>query len=261
MADDIERRLAFARDLIAAAGELSLTYSDRVGTLTVTSKGVQDVVSEADVAVEKLIKQRIAEAFPSDAFLGEETGHSDFPGSTGIWVVDPIDGTQPFVSGLSSWCISIAYVRAGVLEFGLVNAPANRELFVGGRGLPATKNGQPISLHPGTDLTDGLTYLGCAARIPADDIIPVFARLMRRRGMYLRNGSGALGICDVACGRLLGLVEPHIWSWDCLGGIAVLQAAGGVTNDYLADDGLTKGNWLVAATPATYDALVEVLRG
>ncbi len=261
MADDIEHRLAFARDLIAAAGELSLTYFDRVGTLTVTSKGVQDVVSEADVAVEKLIKQRIAEAFPSDAFLGEETGHSDFPGSTGIWVVDPIDGTQPFVSGLSSWCISIAYVRAGVLEFGLVNAPANRELFVGGRGIPATKNGQPISLHPGTDLTDGLTYLGCAARIPADDIIPVFARLMRRRGMYLRNGSGALGICDVACGRLLGLVEPHIWSWDCLGGIAVLQAAGGVTNDYLADDGLTKGNWLVAATPATYDALVEVLRG
>ena len=79
--------------------------------------------------------------------------------------------------------------------------------------------------------------------------------------MYLRSGSGALGICDVACGRLLGLVEPHIWAWDCLGGIAVLEAAGGVTNDYLAEDGLTQGNWLVASTPALYDALHEVLRG
>ena len=52
------------------------------------------------MAVENLIKGRLASAYPQDAFLGEETGHADFPGSTGIWVVDPIDGTQPFVSGL-----------------------------------------------------------------------------------------------------------------------------------------------------------------
>ena len=91
--------------------------------------------------------------------------------------------------------------------------------------------------------------------------MPVVDRLMRRRGMYVRNGSGALGICDVACGRLLGLVEPHINSWDCLGGIAVLVAAGGVTNDYLAGDALITGNWLVASTPALYEAMREVLRG
>lgn len=261
MSDDIDQRLVFGRDLITQAGNVAMAYFARVGTLSVNTKGVQDVVSEADVAVEMLIKDIIATSWPTDAFLGEETGHTDIDDGTGIWVVDPIDGTQPFVSGLRSWCISIAYVRDGVVQFGLVNAPANGELFVGGRGVPATRNGEPVALHPGTALTDGLTYLGCSARVSADEIVPVFERLMRRRGMYLRNGSGALGICDVACGRLLGLVEPHIWPWDCLGGIAVLEAAGGVTNDYLADDGLAKGNWLVASNPGTYDALVEVLRG
>ncbi|HET9649872.1 MAG TPA: inositol monophosphatase [Microlunatus sp.] len=257
----VTERLEFARTLIREAGEVALAYFRRAGSLSVSNKGVQDVVSEADVAVEVLIKERIAEAWPSDAFLGEETGHADFPGSTGVWVVDPIDGTQPFVSGLPTWCISIAYVRGQVVEFGLVNAPAGGELFVGGRGVPATRNDLPIALHPGTELTDGLTYLGCSARIPADEIVPVFDRLMRRHGMYVRHGSGALGLCDVACGRLLGLVEPHINSWDCLGGIAVLTAAGGVTNDYLAGDALTAGNWLVAANPGTYAALREVLRG
>jgi len=265
--DELQPRLDFARELIYAAGDVAMGYFERLATLTVSNKGVQDVVSEADVEVERLIKARIAEVWPTDAFLGEETGHAasgsagQSPGSTGIWVVDPIDGTQPFLSGLGTWCVSIAYVRSGQVQFGLVNAPAHRELFVGGRGVPATRNELPIHLHPGRALTDGMTYLGCSARVTADDIVPVFDRLMRRRGMYVRNGSGALGICDVACGRLLGMIEPHINSWDCLGGIAVLEAAGGVTNDYLVGDALLAGNWLVATTPALYGAMHEVLRG
>jgi myo-inositol-1(or 4)-monophosphatase len=252
-------RYAFATELIRDAGEVALDYFRRVSTLTVNSKGVQDVVSEADVAVEVLIKERIAATYPSDAFLGEETGHADFPGSTGIWVVDPIDGTQPFVSGLRTWCVSVAYVRDGEVLFGLVNNPAAAELFGGGAGIAATLNGEPIALHPGTALTDGLTYLGCSPRVTADQVVPVLDRLLRGGGMYVRNGSGALGLCDVACGRLLGFVEPHINSWDCLGAIAVLQAAGAQVSDFLAGDGLLRGNPLVAGPPAVFAALAAVL--
>lgn len=123
------------------------------------------MVSEADLAVEQLIKSRLAEAYPEDAFLGEESGYTEVAQSTGIWVVDPIDGTQPFVSGLRTWCISIAYVRDGEVVFGLVNNAAADELFAGGVGEPATRNGQVISGHPGQTLGDGLTFLGCSARI------------------------------------------------------------------------------------------------
>ena len=128
---------------------MALEYFGRLTTLTVNSKGLQDVVTEADVAVENLIKGRLAESYPSDAFLGEETGHADFPGSTGIWVVDPIDGTQPFVSGLPTWCMSIAYVQNGAVIFGLVLQPRReRAVHRWASVAPAELNGRPIAPAP-----------------------------------------------------------------------------------------------------------------
>jgi len=251
-------RYAFATELIRDAGEVALDYFRRVSTLTVNSKGVQDVVSEADVAVEVLIKERIAATYPSDAFLGEETGHADFPGSTGIWVVDPIDGTQPFVSGLRSWCVSIAYVRAGRVELGFVNSPAAEELFVGRRGGAATLNGAPITPHAGTSLLDGLVYVGASPRVTAEQVVPMVDRLLRAGGMFVRSGSGALGLCDVACGRLLGYVEPHINTWDCLGAIAVLEAAGCRVDYGDAAAELLHGGPIVAGPPGVFDQLVSL---
>jgi myo-inositol-1(or 4)-monophosphatase len=79
--------------------------------------------------------------------------------------------------------------------------------------------------------------------------------------MFYRDGSGALTLCYVACGRLVGYAEPHINSWDCLGAIAVIQAAGLKTNDFLAGDGLRKGNWLIAGNAEVYQELERIFRG
>jgi myo-inositol-1(or 4)-monophosphatase len=257
---DLTPRVQVAREVAAAAGRLALDFYQRLASLQVRHKaGLQDVVSDADVAVERLIRSRLSDAFPDDAFLGEETGGSDVPDGAGVWVVDPIDGTQPFLSGLPTWCVSIAYLRGDRVLYGLVANPVTDEVFEGGVGVPATRNGRPIRLHPGAHLTDGLTYVGCSPRVGADQIVPVLDRLLRRGGMYLRHGSGALGLCDVACGRLVGFVEAHIFPWDCLGGIAVLQAAGAQVSDYLAGDGLQRGNALGAAPPAIYPEIAARL--
>lgn len=79
--------------------------------------------------------------------------------------------------------------------------------------------------------------------------------------MFYRDGSGALALCYVACGRLIGYVEPHINSWDCLGAIAVIEAAGGTVSDFLANDGLWKGNRLLAGSAALYPKLVALADG
>jgi myo-inositol-1(or 4)-monophosphatase len=258
-AAELAERYQLGRELARRGGELAAGYAGRLSGLEVLSKGVQDVVTEADVEVELLIKRGIADAFGADAFLGEETGPSELAGADGIWVVDPIDGTQPFVSGLTSWCVSIAFVRAGVLQFGFVYNPPLDELFEGGLGRPALLNGRPIAPHPGRALTDGMVTVGYSPRSTPEQLLRVFDRLLHRGGMFFRNGSGALTLCYVACGRFLGYVEPWINSWDGLGGIAVLEAAGGRANDFLRGDALLAGNRIVAGPPAVYDALEALL--
>jgi myo-inositol-1(or 4)-monophosphatase len=252
-------RFEFTKDLIMEAGDLALRYSRSVNNLSITSKGAQDMVSEADIAVEELIKKRLLSAYPDDAYLGEETGHVRGGEDAGIWVVDPIDGTQPFLSGLPNWCISIAYARSNEVLLGIVNNPVAGELFIGGARRTAELNGRPIAPRPAQSLGDGLTFLGCNPRLRPEQVVPVLDRLLRGGGMFVRSGSGALGLCDVACGRLIGYVEAHINAWDCLGGIAVCSSAGARVNDYLSDGSLLHGGPIVAGSPDVFDQLVAVL--
>jgi myo-inositol-1(or 4)-monophosphatase len=77
--------------------------------------------------------------------------------------------------------------------------------------------------------------------------------------MFVRSGSGALGLCDVACGRLIGYVEAHIYPWDCLGAIGVCRSAGALVSDYVSEHSLLHGGPIVAGSPQVYDELVAVL--
>lgn len=254
-ADYLTTRFDFALGLAKEAGALALGYFRNRDALTIKSKGLQDLVSEADLNTELLIRDRIETRFPDDAFLGEETGLSTFSAEQGIWVVDPIDGTQPFISGLSNWCVSIAFVKNGEVEFGVVFAPERDELFAGGRSFPATLNGKPMPHHPGQTVRDGITAIGYSHRLERKSFIDLLDRFLEAGGMFFRDGSGAMGLCYVAAGRLLGYLEPHINSWDCLAGIAIIRANGLKTSDFLENDGLTKGNYLIAANEAVYAEL------
>jgi myo-inositol-1(or 4)-monophosphatase len=254
----LQDRYKFALALIRDAGDLAHRYFKNRDALTIKSKGLQDMASEADLNTELLIRERLKSSFPQDAFLGEETGISAFAADQGIWVVDPIDGTQPFISGMSSWCVSIAFVRSNELQFGMVYAPERNELFSGGVDFPATLNGMPVLRHPGKTIRDGIVGVGYSPHVTPDEFLPMFERLLKNGGMFYREGSGALTLSYVACGRLIGYIEPHINSWDCLGAIAVIRAAGLKTNDFLANDGLNKGNRVLAGSEAVYAALEKI---
>ncbi len=256
---DIDARFAVAEALVREAGALALRYFADIAALTIVSKGPQDMASEADVQTEVLIRDRLKREFPDDAFFGEETGASGLAGAAGVWVVDPIDGTQPFVSGLATWCVSIAFVADGATELGLVFAPAADELFVARRGGGAMLNGRAIRPHPGQSVRDGIVSVGYSPRIGPAQILPVLARLLEGGGTFHRSGSGTLSLCYVACGRLLGYVEPHINSWDVLAALLVIAEAGGQTNEFLVGEALTKGNRVVAGPVAVFPALVALL--
>jgi myo-inositol-1(or 4)-monophosphatase len=257
----ITERFEFAADLIREAGALAARYFQNIGALTIESKGPQDMVSEADLNVELLIRERLKQRFPADAFFGEETGaqaiEAAVANSAGIWVVDPIDGTQPFISGLPDWCISVGFIIGNRLQIGLVYAPIPNELFAAQRGCGATLNGQPIRVK-GNTIKDGVVSVGYSMRLPPNATLTILRNLLEGGGKFHRNGSAALSLCYVACGRLLAYIEPHVNSWDCLAALVIISEAGGQINDFLVGDGLLKGNRIVAASPVIY-AQVEKL--
>ncbi len=249
----ISDRYSVAQAVVREAGDLAMGYFRERGDLVVTSKGAQDRVSNADLAVENLIRERLAARFPDDGFLGEESGPQRGGDSAetwaGTWVVDPIDGTDCFVHGIPVWCISIAFVVGSEIEIGVVYDPNANELFSARRGHGAFLDQIPLSPSAATRFTQGIVGMGYSTRSEPAIAVRAIARLLDEGGMFQRNGSGALMITYVAAGRLIGYYEPHINSWDCLAGIALVREAGGWTNDFLADDGLTKGNVIVVAAP------------
>jgi myo-inositol-1(or 4)-monophosphatase len=163
------------------------------------------------------------------------------------------------VSNMANWCVSIAFVLDGRTELGFVAAPARGELFIARRGHGATLNGAPIAVRTAARMTDGLVGIGYSRRTPPADFLPVLASLLDQGGMFVRNGSGALSLCEVACGRLLGYAELHINSWDCLAALALIEAAGGVVSDFLADDGMWQGHPLAAGAPEIFPSLAALV--
>jgi len=258
LSEPIKERFEIAKSIIVEAGGLAMEYFGKLSTLTVKTKGLHDLVSEADVNTEKFIRESLNKRFPADAFFGEESGPCAFETNQGVWVVDPIDGTQPFLLGIPNWCISIAYVEANQLQFGLIYAPSLNELFAGGIGIKATLNGLPIHPSKDTDLRAGLVSIGFSPRTSQAFLFASLKKLFEAKGMYVRNGSGALSLAYVACGRFLGHIEPHMHSWDCLGGLAIIEAAGGKTNQFEVSKAIPKGTQVVATAPKLYDQLHKV---
>ena len=252
-------RLRAAKDVAREAGRTALAYFHDPDALEVVAKGRQDFVSQADHAVEILIRDRLQGLFPGDGFLGEEggaaNGNSD---ANGIWVVDPIDGTTNFINQVPVWCVSIAYVRQGRIELGVVYDPNADELFAARRGHGAFCGQTRMSTSAAASLTQGTVGVGYSTRTSGTTAVESIRRLLDAGGIYQRNGSGALMLAYVGAGRLLGYLEAHINAWDCLAGILLVQEAGGWTNDFLANDGLLQGNPVIAAAPGVTDALRTV---
>jgi myo-inositol-1(or 4)-monophosphatase len=259
----LQDRFEFARQVARQAGELALGYFRNFSALTVQSKGVQDMASEADLATENLIRQAVEQRFPEDAFLGEETSESfRVDAGKGTWIVDPIDGTQPFINGIPSWCVAIAYVEDHFIRLGVVYDPTHDELYAALEGHGATLNGKAIHVARATDLSEGLVCVGFSNRVPPEAVLEPLTRMLHRKGMYHRNGSGALSLAYVAAGRLVGYFEPHMNSWDFAAGALLVREAGGRTNDCLPDaQAIIDGGLMLAGAPGIYEQLERVVSG
>ncbi len=258
--DRIAARLDVAKAAARAAGAHALAlFRDRDSLTIETKHDALDMVSRADREAEDIIREALARAFPEDGFLGEEGGAQD--GRSGLtWVIDPIDGTVPFVSGLPHWCVAIALQSADRTEAGIIFQPLTGEMFTGVHDCGAWLDDTSLSLSPDTRLTNSLTGIGASHRTTPGHIASVISELMARGGMYYRNGSGALMLAAVAAGRLGAYYEPHMHPWDCLAGLLLVREAGGRTLPQSVETMLSQGGIVLAAAPGVW-ADIAVITG
>ena len=253
----ILNRFLYAQLLARDAGLYAMQWFRTSKNLKTEKKGPQNWVTIADHEVENMIKTKLEELFPEDGFLGEESGTRNLD-AEGIWVVDPIDGTNCFLNGISSWCVSIAYVLNNIIEIGVIYSPCNDELFAAHRRNGATLNGKPMLPSKANSLAEGIVGLGYSPKNSIEATKKAFDYLLKNGGIYHDIGSCALMTAYVAAGRYIGIYEYQINSWDCLAGLCMVHETGGWTNDFLADDGLLSGNPLAASSPGTREAIQKL---
>lgn len=252
-------RLELAEKIALEAGAKALDYFNRRESLVIeTKRDPQDVVSIADRDVETLIRERVANAHAEDGFLGEEYGLTE--GASGFtWVVDPIDGTSPFVNGMPNWCVSIAVLYDGKPVIGTICAPCFSELYVSGQGLGATLNGKLLKLDASRTVQNAVTGIGANNYVTPATVGKIVENLLEAGGTFIRNGSGALMLAYVAAGRLVGYYEPYMHAWDCMAGFCLVSEAGGYVYPFPTDgDKITKGAPVFAAAPGAIDDLMKI---
>lgn len=255
--NNIDSRLTFAKTLTKLAGEKAAVYFQSIGDLVIQQKGVQDLVSNADLEVETFIREKLSETYPDDGIVGEE--HANVEGSSGYtWVIDPIDGTANFVTAIPSWCVVLACVHEDQTKIGVVYEPSHDEMFWGSLGNGAYLNDDAMKVSSSTNINVGSTGVGMNGRTATSQTVRYIEKLVERGGIFYRNASGALMLSYVAAGRLIGYAEPHMNAWDCLAGQLLIAEAGGFVETQSADDMLINGGRVIAACPVVFDELINI---
>jgi myo-inositol-1(or 4)-monophosphatase len=253
--------LNFAIQIARDAGSLLL---QRIGAARVSNKGDIDLVTEADIASEELIIERIRSYYPQHGILAEESGEAVSVGATRSewkWIIDPLDGTTNYAHGYPCFCVSIGVARAGVLEIGVVYDPTRNEMFAAERGQGATLNDRKIHVSGVEELNSAMLCTGFPYNVrERPDFARDFANFTMRAQAVRRDGSAAIDLAYVACGRFDGFWEDGLNPWDMAAGVLLIKEAGGRVTDFGNEplDIYTKK--VVASNGLVHDAMLGVLR-
>jgi myo-inositol-1(or 4)-monophosphatase len=233
-APDLELCAAAAEQAARDAGALATSYFQRLTSSQISAKSsAADLVSIADHEAEALIFSRLESSLPGLGFIGEETFISGQRLLDFNWVVDPIDGTSNYLSGLPIWAVSIALCDAEFTPLvGVVHAPLLDRTYVARRGSGAVCNGKPLRVR-GEKPSGGVFNSMLATGFPYDTTrhgtnIDYFARMQSRFHKIRRMGSAALDLAFTAEGIFDGMWELKLKPWDTAAGILLVSEAGGV---------------------------------
>ncbi len=239
------------------AGALLMQYFQQ--GLKIEYKGDADLVTAADRASEKLIRERISAQFPSHDVLGEEQGLNDLGGDY-RWYVDPLDGTTNFAHGYPVFCVSLALEhRASSRRVaGVVYDPTRDELFAAEVGKGAQLNGKAIYVSKAATLKECLLATGFPShKRHKNPNIHFYHQITLRTHGVRRAGSAALDLCNVASGRFDGFWEFNLNAWDTAAGVLIVEEAGGKVSRYDGSEFRIDSSETLASNGLVHEALLR----
>jgi myo-inositol-1(or 4)-monophosphatase len=212
------------------AGAILRTEFDR--PKEISYKGEIDIVTESDRRAEALIVKRLRTEFPDHGIVAEEGGTGAAAGAKYCWHVDPLDGTTNFAHGYPCFAVSLGLLEDGEPIAAAVLNPFSNELFTASRGGGAFLNQKRIHVSPITNLSESLVCTGFPPkhRRNSRNMNYYWEFTLRSHGVR-RDGSAALDLCSVACGRFEAFWEFGLSSWDTAAGILLVTEAGGQVTD------------------------------
>ena len=245
-----------------AAGAIINRAALDVEAVRVSTKQVNDFVTEVDQQAEQAIIETLLTAYPGHGILAEESGNEyGNRNSDHIWIIDPLDGTTNFIHGFPVYCVSIALAVNGRVEQAVVYDPTRNDLFTATRGRGAFLNERRIRVSKRTMLRDTLITTGFPFR-PGDNFKQYMAMLgdvMQRTSGVRRPGAAALDLAYVAAGFSDGFFETGLSIWDVAAGSLLVTEAGGLVGNFTGEADFLEQREILAATPRIYGQLVPVL--
>ena len=249
----------FTEEIIEKASTLILKNHKKIRNISY--KGVSNLVTNVDKEAEALIIKKIKSRYPNHSIIAEESGvQKKDPDNQ--WFIDPIDGTTNFAHGYPFFCISIAFAKNGIIEFGLIKDPLSDELFSARRNKGAKLNGKPIFVSNIKRLSESLLVTG----FPYDkktsrmNNLKNFCNLTLLTHGVRRDGAAALDMCYVASGRVDGYWEIQLSPWDIAAGKIILEEAGGKVTGFKDKKFSIYDNKIVATNGFIHKELLKHLK-
>ena len=245
-----------------AAGAIINRAALDVESVRISTKHINDFVTDIDQKAEAAIIETLLTAYPSHGILAEESGSEHgVQGSDFVWIIDPLDGTTNFIHGFPIYCVSIALAVNGKVEQAVVYDPTRNDIFLATKGRGAYMNDRRIRVAKRTRLQECLISTGFPYR-PGDKLksyLNMLGEVMSQCAGVRRPGAAALDLAYVAAGFSDGFFETGLQPWDVAAGSLLVTEAGGLIGNFTGESEFLHENECVAANPRIYGQLVTTL--
>ena len=253
--------IQIAKEAACSAGEILTEHFGKIPEAAVRQKTKNDFLSFVDEASEKKIVSIIRSAFPNHEFLAEEGGKSGASGDY-LWIIDPLDGTKNYLSGIPLFAVSIALQYKEEIILGVVYDPLRKELFSAQKGAGAFLNEQPIRVSGKEKLEQSLIATGFPFK--AKHFLPVYLKafedIFQQSVGMRRMGAAAIDLAYLAAGRFDGFWEIGLSPWDVAAGALIIGEAGGQVSDFWKKNDFLWNNYILASNGRIHNQIMEIIQ-